>query len=355
MSRSALLSGYEKLASLLGRLPGSLQGPILRELDPIKEIFLRQRPPRIAFLGDPGIELPALLNALAGHSVLHSPLLPAGWNAISAKGVVEVADLRTTGSRVAGAAPDVYVFLASARSAATDAYGAVRTAEIVSAAPPREDGSPAGLAVLALGTTEDAAAALAALASAGASQSVVFSVSVGAPAGDSPGAFAPHERAALGDRLCDYLPEDAQLETARFLAAHGAQARLAGTVLKAFGAVAAVVGMQPIPLADFPVLLALQTFMVSLIIYTSGREFSPRLAGEFAASLGINFGAGLLFRETARAAVKILPVWGHVISGGVAGAGTYALGRAAIAYFIEGKTWPSKRSSLTEASPRLHG
>lgn len=354
MSRSALLSGYEKLASLLGRLPGSLQGPILRELDPIKEIFLKQRPPRIAFLGDPGIELPALLNALAGRPVLHSPLLPAGWNAISATGVVEVADLRTPGSRVAGAAPDVYVFIASARSAETDAASAARVAEILSAAPPREDGSPAGLVVLALGNSEDAAAALAALASAGASQSVVFSASL-ATAGDSPGAFVPRERAALGDRLCDYLPEDAQLETARFLAAHGAQARLAGTVLKAFGAVAAVVGMQPIPLADFPVLLALQMFMVSLIIYASGREFSPRLAGEFAASLGINFGAGLLFRETARAAVKILPVWGHVISGSVAGAGTYALGRAAIAYFIEGKTWPSKRPSLTESSPRLRG
>jgi uncharacterized protein (DUF697 family) len=95
--------------------------------------------------------------------------------------------------------------------------------------------------------------------------------------------------------------------------------------------------MNPLPLADFPVLLALQMFMVSLIIYTSGREFSLRLAGEFVASLGIGFGAGLLFRETARAAVKILPVWGHMISGGVAGAGTYALGRAAIAYYIEGK------------------
>jgi uncharacterized protein (DUF697 family) len=83
---------------------------------------------------------------------------------------------------------------------------------------------------------------------------------------------------------------------------------------------AGVIGVQPIPLADFPVLLGLQMFMVSLIIYVSGREFSPRLAGEFAASLGLGFGAGLVFREAARAAVKILPVWGHMISGGVAGA-----------------------------------
>jgi hypothetical protein len=63
---------------------------------------------------------------------------------------------------------------------------------------------------------------------------------------------------------------------------------------------AGVIGVQPIPLADFPVLLGLQMFMVSLIIYVSGRDFSLRVAGEFAASLGIGFSAGLVFRETAR-------------------------------------------------------
>jgi uncharacterized protein (DUF697 family) len=151
------------------------------------------------------------------------------------------------------------------------------------------------------------------------------------------------------------LPEDAQLEMARFLAARGAQARLAGTVLKSFGAMAGVIGVQPIPLADFPVLLGLQMFMVSLIIYVSGRDFSLRVAGEFAASLGIGFSAGLVFRETARAAVKFLPVWGHVISGGVAGAGTYALGRAAITYFIEGHNMPRVRVPWRrkKAAPQL--
>jgi len=207
---------------------------------------------------------------------------------------------------------------------------------VVNAAAPREGGSPAGLVVLVLGAAPDVAPVLSELAAAGASSSIVFSAHL--PRNAAEEGLPAAERSDLGDRLCDFLPEDAQLELARFMHARGAQARLAGTVLKAFGAVAGVIGMQPIPLADFPVLLSLQMFMVSLIIYTSGREFSLRLAGEFAASLGIGFGAGLVFRETARAAVKILPVWGNMISGGVAGAGTYALGRAAIAYYIEGKS-----------------
>lgn len=347
MSRAALLSGYEKFAALLGRLPGSLQGPILRELDPIKEIFLRQRAPRIAVLGEGGIELPALLNALAGHTVLHAPLRGGLWNPVCGAGAIEVADLRGH-NVVAGAPADVFLYITtpSARGLSGDAR---RAAEVVSSAPSREGGSPAGLAVLVLGGADDAAVVLASLAEAGAAPSVVFSSHL-APPGMGRG-FSPAERSDFGDRLCDYLPEDAQLETARFLGARGAQARLAGTVLAAFGAVAGVVGVQPIPLADFPVLLALQVFMVSLIIYVSGRDFSLRLAGEFAASLGIGFGAGLLFRETARAAIKILPVWGHMISGGVAGAGTYALGRAAIAYYIEGKDAARLRDSLRRKLP----
>lgn len=349
MSRPALLSAYEKLAALLGRLPGSLQQPILRELDPIKEIFLRQRPPRIALVGEMEIGVPAFLNALAGRTVVHAPLASGAWNPVRGAGVVEVADFRAPATVLSGGA-DIYLYLATAREAVPPAEAA-RAAEVLAAAPPREDGSPAGLAVLVIGGPGEDLPVLSALAAAGASQSVVFSMCI-RPC-ESGGCFALHERSALGDRVCDYLPEDAQLETARFLGARGAQARLAGTVLKAFGAVAAIIGMQPIPLADFPVLVGLQVFMVSLIIYTSGRAFSSRLAAEFAASLGVNFGAGLLFREAARAVVKILPVWGNFISGGVAGAGTYALGRAAIAYFIEGKPWTSRQAARGAAQRQI--
>lgn len=330
MSRPALLAAYEKMSALLDKLPGSLQEPIMRELDPIKEIFLRQRPPRLAVLGDAGMELPSLINALAGRPVLHAPLMRGPWTAVAGAGTVELADLRGSGV-VSGEPADLYLYLGSASSGL--AAEARRAAEVLAAAPAREGGSPAGLAVLVVGDQADTALVLSALAAAGASAAVVFSTHLSREGLET--GFDPAARSALGDRLCDYLPEDAQLELARFLSARGAQARLAGTVLKSFGAVAGVIGMQPIPLADFPILLSLQMFMVSLIIYVSGRDFSLRLAGEFAASLGIGFGVGLVFREAARAAVKILPVWGHMISGGVAGAGTYALGRAAIAYYIE--------------------
>jgi uncharacterized protein (DUF697 family) len=71
-------------------------------------------------------------------------------------------------------------------------------------------------------------------------------------------------------------------------------------------------------------------------MYVSGRERTLRAATEFVAALGVNVGAGMVLREGARAVLKFFPGWGNVVCGMVAGAGTYALGRAAIVYFLEG-------------------
>ena len=56
----------------------------------------------------------------------------------------------------------------------------------------------------------------------------------------------------------------------------------------------------------------------------------------FVGAIGANVGAGMLLREGARVLLKFLPGWGNVICGVIAGAGTYAIGRAAIAFFLEG-------------------
>src|SRR4029450_13154320 len=107
-------------------------------------------------------------------------------------------------------------------------------------------------------------------------------------------------------------------------------------LLKSAPTICTAIGAQPIPLADFPILTSLQATMVAAIMHISGREMSVRLGGEFIAAIGANIGAGLVLRERARAAAKLVPVWGNAISGAVAGAGTYAIGRAAVAYFIDG-------------------
>jgi uncharacterized protein (DUF697 family) len=300
-------------------------------------------------IGDPSVELPPLINALAGAVVVHSPLSRGSWTITESRGVVEWMDLRS--AEVSdGPSADLYLYVGANGLTSTSA---TRAAQILESAPLSAAGLPLGIAVLGLGGADVVESLRAGLSAAGVSDHVVFSRHL--PALDGDADWSAELRGQLGDRLCDYLPTEAQLEMARFSDASKAQARLAAMVLKSFGAVAGVIGMQPLPLADFPGLLALQMFMVALIIHVSGRDFSLRLAGEFVASLGIGFSAGLAFRETARAAIKILPFWGHMISGGVAGAGTYAMGRAAIAYFIEERQigtwrslWPGRRPSLLE-------
>lgn len=154
------------------------------------------------------------------------------------------------------------------------------------------------------------------------------------------GAFILSEGATeiqrLASAIAAKLPAEAKLEMARLSGVQELQQELAQIVVKSMSAISGAVGAEPIPLADFPILTSLQTAMVAAIMHISGRELSLKQGGEWVGALGVNIGVGLAFREGARAALKVVPVWGHVVSGGIAAAGTYAIGRAAIAYFIEG-------------------
>jgi len=136
--------------------------------------------------------------------------------------------------------------------------------------------------------------------------------------------------------LAAELPNQAKIEMIRISRDRHAQLHVAQMLIKSTTAICAAIGAQPIPLADLPVLTALQVLMVSGIMYVSGRERSLRAATEFIAALGANVGVGMLLREGTRAMLKFLPGWGNVVCGMVAGAGTYAIGRAATAYFLEG-------------------
>jgi uncharacterized protein (DUF697 family) len=133
---------------------------------------------------------------------------------------------------------------------------------------------------------------------------------------------------------------EGELETARKSTDKAAKLAVAKKILTTCTAACTTVGVEPIPLADFPILTTLQVMMVASIMRVSGREISRKAITEFLSALGMNIGAGLVFRESARAAIKVLPGFGSAISGAIAGGATYTLGRAATAYFIEEKPLP---------------
>jgi len=81
-------------------------------------------------------------------------------------------------------------------------------------------------------------------------------------------------------------------------------------------------------------------FMLHLLIASlSGRDISLDTAKEFIFSISGVAGAGFVFRVVAQQASKFLNgVWpgaGSAVSSGIAALGTSAIGKAAIAYYID--------------------
>jgi len=396
MNRETLLAYYEKLTGLVGKLPGGLQKPILNELVPIRELFLEQRPPRLLLVGDPEPSSREFLLSLLSHeaaagiapaaaSPVHSesgellpPPLPAlengesdnGWRSVVLpnRGAVQILDAREPGlppgfltRALERHRPDVVVLFqgAGGMDAAhhfqetMDFVASIERIALPPALPEKDQASSAK----APAAPKPWAPAL-----------VGISTASGQPEGVERLRALLHSRrelagwnlrvlplgdaAGIATAICAFLPNPARLEFALFGDIRPAQVEIARSLLKSFTAVCGVIGMQPIPLADLPVLTTLQSLMVGLIAYVSGRRLGPRAIAEFFGAVGLSFGLGMIFREGARGIMKIVPGFGNAISGMVAGAGTYAIGRAAIAYFVERVPAPETRKLFQTIRPR---
>lgn len=129
--------------------------------------------------------------------------------------------------------------------------------------------------------------------------------------------------------------------------------RIANQLNKSFSAMSATVALSPIPISDIYILLLLQGILVCLIASLSGRDISLNTAKEFVLSMGGIAGAGYGFRLLAQQASKILNVFwagsGSAVSASIAALGTSAIGKAAIAYYIDNKTIEEAKSTF-EAS-----
>jgi uncharacterized protein (DUF697 family)/predicted ABC-type transport system involved in lysophospholipase L1 biosynthesis ATPase subunit len=355
MKPSTFLSLYDKLEALVHRLPASLQQPILREITPIKTLFLLQRAPRLVLLGASGAGKVDLVNALFGGEALRpgeENLSDGAWQEIgrTARGTLRLLDARRPASlnmlraALAAEAPDLFVFLGKDAPAGDDLDHAQ---EILAFAEGQHGAKPRLLGVLAPGGTSEAERVRQDLHAALHARQPLSDRMVGTLAMTTAG-----EIERLAELIAIELPGEAQLEMARLSGNRALQKQIAQVVIKSVTAICAAIGTQPIPLADFPILTSLQATMVAGIMHISGREWSPKLAGEFIAALGANIGTGLVLREGARAVAKLIPIWGNAVSGAVAGAGTYAIGRAATAYFIEGLSLPDARSIFRRKKDR---
>jgi predicted GTPase/uncharacterized protein (DUF697 family) len=141
----------------------------------------------------------------------------------------------------------------------------------------------------------------------------------------------------LIEYLGEALPKSTHIQVARLAKLASVQKKIAWPMGRATAALTAAIAAIPIPIADILPITALQITMVSTIAYISGRSMSKETAAEFIVAMGVTVGTGYTLRTLARQLLKLFP-GGSLVSGPIAYAGTMALCKSAIAYFIEQKS-----------------
>jgi uncharacterized protein (DUF697 family) len=363
MNRPVLLHIVERLETLLGRLPETIQRPILSELTPLKQLFLQQRPPRFLFSGSSRTPLPQMIRALfsaAAGEQMSAAVTPvhcwADWN-MEGRGTISILDARDASDSAATQVkeelkrqPADMIFLIDHNGRA----GTLSKDDLEKLLAPinwTDASSEVRLVAISVGPESHAKRLEEALKAQSAIRDRLLTVLHFTEMEIS-------ETRGLMPALARALPNEAKIEMIRISRDLEAQHHVVQLLVKSTTAICTAIGAQPIPLADLPILTTLQLVMVSGIMYVSGRERSLRAATEFVAALGANVGAGLVLREGARAILKFFPGWGNVVCGMVAGAGTYAIGRAATAFFLEGVSMKEARrtylaSRKKSARPKL--
>jgi uncharacterized protein (DUF697 family) len=348
MNQPVLLHIVERVESLLCKLPATIQKPILNELTPLKQLFLQQRSPRFVLTGSIKKSAPELVSTFFGKAESSAPATVFRWQEFNVDGRGTICILDARGAGESGAEEvseelkrqpaDVVLFLDEADNARR-----ARKGEIGNLIACLEWSRAAETQVVAISFSAGKARSARSREKEEANQGLADLLSETLKRDKLPEVVAfdavetfPDQTRLLMSILTRELPNEARIEMTRISRDRESQREVAQLLVKSTSAICAAIGAQPIPLADLPILTTLQLVMVSGIMYLSGRERSLRAATEFVGAIGANVGVGMLFREGARALLKFLPGWGNVICGMVAGAGTYAIGRAATVFFLEG-------------------
>lgn len=113
----------------------------------------------------------------------------------------------------------------------------------------------------------------------------------------------------------------------------GFRRRMAHRVIRSAAVLNGLIAVEPVPGLDVPLLLAGQVRMVLRLAAIYGESLSVGHAKELLTTIAGGVGLRYLASELA----KVVPGPGWVVAGFVAGAGTWAIGQAASAYFEHGR------------------
>ncbi|UJL45625.1 50S ribosome-binding GTPase [Virgibacillus sp. NKC19-16] len=374
------------------KLPGNTKEKISEELEDLKTFILDARPPRIAIVGRRGAGKSSLINAIFGEMRAEIGDVKAQtgsgkWHAyISDSGTLEILDTRGLGEAdqpeeaftesaaidevqesIKEKRPDAILFLSKAKEVSSrideditqlkQLKESVKTyhdydipvigvvTQVDELSPKSVDKPPFDHEVKQNNIAESEAVLAAKLNEISTVSVKIIPVSAYFEIEDN---IISYDLRWNIDKLVDYLieqlPNDAQMILAKLAKVKSVQKKLARRIGKNISGITGLIGANPIPLADLPIITGMQMAMISSIALIGGRRMNKKDLREFLSALGLNLAAGFAFRQVSRQLVRLFPGAGTVISGAIASSGTYALCEASIAYFIDEKSLGNVRA-----------
>jgi uncharacterized protein (DUF697 family) len=281
----------------------------------------RENQSRITLIGAAGVGKRALLHRLMGSGIdaLHDE-----DEATMNLGLFSIVDVPTESQAHDSALPDPLAALADADVVVwlLDATTGLRAFEHEWICRVRSSGRPL---ILALNKIDVAPSNTAADACSAVLAAPVIPISAGTGEG---------VLAALLPRIADTSP---QLNTALGREVPAWRPYATQRVTERAALLSGLVGVEPLPLLDLPFQVMLQLRLVMRIAAIHGEPQSDRYSRELIATMV----GGAALRYAGQQVAKAVPLLGWAASGALAAGGTWAIGKAAEAYFANGKRLPT--------------